>query len=748
MRSLYRQLPLFLLSALPVGVLGGDILTTDGFSTCVSDPSIKVEALNVTYNRSNRKIIFDVAGSSAESQKVLLNLVVSAYGQQVYTKEYDPCDNATNMVDSTEAYSHMCPIPAGTFSSRGEQTIPEEYASKIPSIAFSVPDLDGLVKLEVKSEDGTKDLACITSTVGNGHTFNMPAISYAAAGVAAAALALSAAGALASAGAPGVSTPSPTFGEVIGWFQGMATNGMLSVQYPEVYRSFATNFAFSTGLLPWGQMQTAIDNFRNTTGGNLTDNNYYYLRNNATLVYDSGSTDSSSVSKRALNSILLWARDGTTTSVNGTDASTGSGASNSTSTSSSKDQHFVSGIQAYVEKLSIPSANTFMTVLLVWAIVVAAMIVLILLFKAILELWAQFSKLPKGLESWRKRYWWRMAKGITNLILLLYGVWVLYCVYQFKDGDSWAAKLLAGITLGLFTVLLAGFSWRIYAKAHQYKKLEGAPDKLYEDKETWIKYSLFYDNYKKSFWWLFVPAIVYMSARGAIIAGASGHGMVQASGQLIVEALMLIVLLWTRPYQRRSGKWINITIQSVRVISVVCVLIFVEELGISQTTKTITGVVLIVVQTTLTAVLALLIAINAIITCIKENPHTRARREAAKRNKDLDLTPLDARNSLLLDPMVQKDHGSTAYKAPLVASSPFADSRGRYDKVPYNTREDSPGGSGRYRDDEHLISSAAPFHRDLSQDRRNSVASHAHSRDHSVDSREPRLPDLNFGRAL
>ncbi|KAF2173384.1 hypothetical protein M409DRAFT_61822 [Zasmidium cellare ATCC 36951] len=735
MRSTFRYLPLVLLSSLPASVLGGDILSTNGFSMCSTDPTIKVQTLNVEYNRQTRRVTFDVAGSSSEEQKVILNLVVSAYGKDVYTKEINPCE-------ASEEYNidNMCPIPAGTYSSKGEQTIPEKYADQIPAIAFNIPDLDGLVKLEVKSADGGKDLACIQSSVSNGHTFQMKSVSYAAAGMAAAALGLSAVTALASAGAPGASTPSPTFGEVIGWFQTMATSGMLSVQYPKVYQSFSTNFAFSTGLVPWGSMQEAIDNFRQRTGGNLTDNSWQYLRNNATLVFDDGQTNSS-LSKRALDTAVLFIRDGTTVNVNGTEQDVGgdsSGNSTSSSDSQSKDQHFVSGIQAYVEQLSIPQANTFMTILLVWAIVVAAIIVLILLAKAILEAWAMFGKLPKGLESWRKRYWWRMAKAIVNLILLLYGVWTLYCVYQFTNGDSWAAKVLAGVTLGAFTLVLAGFTYKIWSMAHKYKKMEGAPDKLYEDKEVWIKYSLFYDNYKKSYWWIFVPAIVYMFARGCIIAGANGHGMVQAAGQLIVEALMLALLLWTRPYQRRSGKWINITIQTVRVISVVCVLVFVEELGLSQTTKTVTGVVLIVVQCVLTGILAILIATNAIITCIKENPHTRKRREAAKMNRDLDnLTPLDARNSLLMDPMVQKDGADTSYKAPLVSASPFADQRGRYD--PVHTRSDSPG---RYHDEEHLVSHAAPFHtRDHSRD------PSAHSRSPSVESRQPQLPDLNFGRA-
>lgn len=105
---------------------------------------------------------------------------------------------------------------------------------------------------------------------------------------------------------------------------------------------------------------------------------------------------------------------------------------------------------------------------------------------------------------------------------------------------------------------------------------------------------------------------------------------------------------------------INIFIQIVRALSVVCILVFVEELGIAQTTQTVTGVVLIAVQSALTAVLAILIAVNAIIMCCKENPHRKRRKEAEKLNRDLDnLTPLDARNSLLMDP--QKTSMSGGY---------------------------------------------------------------------------------------
>src|ERR1700744_1803711 len=145
-----------------------------------------------------------------------------------------------------------------------------------------------------------------------------------------------------------------------------------------------------------------------------------------------------------------------------------------------------------------------------------------------------------------------------------------------------------------------------------------------------------------------------MFAKGVVIAAADGKGLVQTAGQLIIESLLLLLLLWSRPYTLASGNWINIVIQVVRVLSVVCVLVFVEELGIAQTTKTITGVVLIVIQAVMTVILAVLIVVNSLITCIRETPH-RKRRKAAEEamRKSQDLSTMEA-DGFLMQPQEYK----------------------------------------------------------------------------------------------
>ncbi|KAK5085342.1 hypothetical protein LTR05_004626 [Lithohypha guttulata] len=703
-------------------VLAADIISTSGFSSCgAGDSSIQVQNVDISFDRSTNKITFNVAGNSAVSQDVIASLVVEAYGTKVYNQTFDPCADDTKV-------DQLCPVPSGQFSAIGEQTIPSEYADKIPSIAYSIPDLDGMAKMVLTTKDGSQ-AACIESSVTNGKSVEVPAVQGVAAAIAAGALLFSAASAAMASGQPGASHSSPGFMEVMWWMQGMAMDGMLSVNYPKLYRSYTKNFAFSTGLVSWGSMQTAIDDFRSKTGGNLTDNNYEYLKN-ATLRFPDGTnvqptgSFSRRLAIRALDYLLPRQLDGITTSLNGTDSAT---------TGQSQESKLVSGIQAYAEQLTVPDANAFMTILLIFAVIIAIIVVGILLFKVVLEAWSLFGKFPKSLTTFRKEYWRIMAQTITCLILLLYGVWTLYCVYQFRNGDSWCAKALAGVTLGIFSALLGFYTWKIWSVAHKLKRSEGDVRSLYENKETWKKYHLFYENYKKQYWWLFMPFIIYMFAKGCILAGADGHGLVQSIGQLAVECIMLILLLWNRPFDRKSGNWINIIVQVVRVLSVACILVFVDQFGVARTTQTITGVVLIVVQATLTAILAILIATNALINCCKVNPH-RKRRKAAAKAMDDDLEG---------DAFLLENRGR---KLPMTDANDFG-----YDDMRAQAKSNraSRYGLSRTESEQRLIHDNGSQTMDVGK-KGPYVSVRQHSPDstpaHSISSREPRLPDIDLPR--
>lgn len=646
LNSRWNLLKVIAVACLVRTAAGQSLLETNGFTTCVDDSTITVDKVDIKYNNDNKTVVFDIAGSSAKDQNVTAELEVMAYGNSLFNQKFNPCDPGTFV-------ERLCPVPEGPFSAWGSQQIPSEFTDLIPSIAFQVPDIAAQATLKLKALDTEEDVACIRSQVSNGKTANVPAVSYVAAGIAGAALVvsgISAAGSALAGGAAGGSgagsgTMSPSFTEVMTWFQGLAMNGMMSVNYPPIYRSFTKNFAFSTGMIPLGPVQSAIDNLRAKTGGNLTADSVEFLAN-ATLVYPDGSTNKPDETllrvRRAADAFVMLASR---------QFETGFNTSVPKGENESDFQHTVSGIQAFAEQLRVPKSDIFMTVLLSVAIVIAAIVLFMVLFKLILELWALFGNFPEKLAGFRKHYWGSIARAITCLIFVLYGIWVLYCVFQFTRGDSWLAITLAAVTLAIFTGILVFFSWKILRTVHKMKKMDGDTRALYEDKETWIKYSLFYDCYRHGYWWVFIPVIVYMATKGVVLAAADGSGRAQTISVLIVEAIMLVMLLWSRPYERKSGNVINIAIQVVRLLSVACILVFVEEFGIRQTTQTITGVVLIAVQSGLTIILVILILWHAIAACCQTNPHRQRRKEMEKlmQGDTDDLTPLDARNSLLLD---------------------------------------------------------------------------------------------------
>ncbi|RGP59245.1 hypothetical protein FLONG3_11240 [Fusarium longipes] len=685
-------------ATLVTGVLSDSILRTSGVSDCGSEAGIGIEKLDISYDNDKQIVTFDVSGTSDKERNVSAILEVNAYGRKVYENSINPCSEDTLI-------PQLCPMPNTHFAASGTQEIKAEWANQVPAIAFQVPDISAQATLRlVAINDPNKQVACFQTQVTNGKTASVPAVTYLSVGVVGAALIVSGASAASStlSGTAGAGhaggAPSPSFAQTLGWFQGMAMNGMLSVDYPPVYRSFAKNFGFSAGIIPWESLQKSIDSFRNSTGGDLTSDSFDVLRN-ATLVFADNSTsspeDRTYKVKRAFDtfeSLANLAIRGIETSTDDSDVAT----------AAQGQTLSVSGISAFVQQYSVPKSNTFMTVLLIVAIIIAFIIVSILLVKAVLEFWALFGSFPQSLAGFREHYWGSIARTITHLILVLYGIWVLYCVFQFTVGDSWVAQLLAGVTLAIFTGILGWFTWKIFSTVKRLKSTEGNADALYNDKHYWVKYSLFYESYKKDYWWIFIPTIVYLFAKGCTLAVGDGNGMPQTIAQLVVESIMLGLLVFTRPFERKSSNVIGIAIQTVRVLSVALILVFVHELKIPQDSKTIAGVVLIAVQSAMTGLLVILIVWNAINVLVKENPHRKRRKEMEKAKRDMDtLTPLDARNSLLLD---RKDNNNISMFA-----MPAPQEKGSSRSMSPDQYRDAEAG---YRQPNYL-SSSPPMNRNL-----------------------------------
>jgi len=103
------SLLLLALASLPAVTFADQILQTSGFSTCLDESNITVSKVNIKYDAGSQTVTFDVAGTSQSVINVTAILNVTAYGNNVYSNSFNPCDQSTFV-------SQLCPgrIPSGT----------------------------------------------------------------------------------------------------------------------------------------------------------------------------------------------------------------------------------------------------------------------------------------------------------------------------------------------------------------------------------------------------------------------------------------------------------------------------------------------------------------------------------------------------------------------------------------------------------------------------------------------------------
>lgn len=75
-----------------------DVIRTNGFSECLESDVVKVERMNIQYNKGANVVTFDVAGTSKQTQSVTATLEVKAYGIEVYKNEFDPCKEKIDLL--------------------------------------------------------------------------------------------------------------------------------------------------------------------------------------------------------------------------------------------------------------------------------------------------------------------------------------------------------------------------------------------------------------------------------------------------------------------------------------------------------------------------------------------------------------------------------------------------------------------------------------------------------------------------
>ncbi|QRW08632.1 flavin carrier protein 2 [Ceratobasidium sp. AG-Ba] len=503
-----------------------DTLSTSAVTYCAPPENVLVQELDITYFRKNASVVFDVTASSLSADlRVALALNLTVYGNQ-------PVSLNLNLCDLTSA---ICPLPLYNFSGRGTLPIPSSFSSKIPSIGYTVPDLEAFAQLELVRVDTGEVAACVSATLTNGWSMRQPGATWATVGVVLFSIVASGLWAVSQARWIGPERGLWTEKEawrvvdIVSFIQSIAVSAMLNINYSSAYRAFSLNFPFILLLNGPIPSQTAIDRLRQRTGAKLGDDalpaDEYVNRKSSP--YNLYTADSSSAIGNVVQTVDLSDNLGySISSMRPSQLARRAFINPATVTSANS---LPGGIPLYVNGAGVATANAFLSVFFEWLVigaVVLAAYLIFLLFKRLSR--HEREAKPSGRGS-------RMMHAmVLRLGLILCLPVSIFAFHQWTLHDSWLATLLSVICL---LTTWAGIVW------------------------TWIRLSFYSgdmeDGRKKKLrqelpmmGLCVLPAFIV----SLFVAFAGKSGTTQVIAILVVEILSLVAAIIIRRKSRRAER--------------------------------------------------------------------------------------------------------------------------------------------------------------------------------------------------
>ncbi|KAJ7502727.1 hypothetical protein B0H11DRAFT_2187957 [Mycena galericulata] len=602
---------LLLLLPLPSFAVTDGTLFTSSVTYCEPPETLLIQQFDVKYFNANQSIFFDISAASVENNvNVSANILVNVYGLRLVNVTIDLCSILAGA---------LCPLPMYNFVGSQSISLPNSLgvSNRIPSIAFSIPDLEAYAQLTLV-EVGTGQIkACVQATLSNGWSTRQPAVEWATAGLALFAL-LAAAW---QSTRPHAVVPYRLL-DLLHFYQTIAATAFLSLNYPSLYRAFAINFAWAMGLIssPNSKLQTSIDTMRALTGGNMAnasagaavgfvDRKLSPWNTNLQLPSSSSFTqslfaDTSSADTGMTN--LTFNR----IALNGIQQLTTTEGEVQTVTSDSSNI-LQAGIPIYVNSIHIATANAFMTTFLVSLIVVAiALAVAALAYGALYAAnhfhWGTPEKRHRlkssylaYIRAWALRLSRRPDPAPQGLIGL--PPITILTFYQWSLKDSWLSVLLSVIA---FLAIWALVIYPVFLTLRLVRRQ--SQDGLEFNSEHLASHGPLYAQYRTPRYYFFIPFLLSTFVKAVVIAAGAGNGIAQVIVLLIVELAVVVAHILLKPYNSRGGDVFSTYLAIVRLVCTGSMIAFVESISIAAIPRVAIGAVISVIF----SIAVLILAIN------------------------------------------------------------------------------------------------------------------------------------------
>ncbi|SMN21535.1 similar to Saccharomyces cerevisiae YGL139W FLC3 Putative FAD transporter, similar to Flc1p and Flc2p [Maudiozyma saulgeensis] len=554
--------------------------------TCMKGSQVSSNSFDVVFEPDDRSLHYTLDLQTEIDSYILAYIDVYAYGFKIITKNFDVC---------SENWKQFCPVHPGNIEIDSIEYISEDYVNEIPNIAYSVPDIDAYVRVNVYDRNLTSHLACIEIFFSNGKTVSQTGVKWASAVIAGIGLLLSAV--LSAFGnSTAASHISANTMSLFLYFQSVAVIGMQHVHsVPPIAAAWCENMAWSMGLIYIHFMQKIFRWYVEATGGTPA----LYLTSTSQSVLTQRSWDylkNIQLFKRAEN--VLY------------------GNVNTLIFRGIKRLGYSMGI----ENTSIVCTGFTFFVLCGYVLAGFIMVCKYSIYLAQRAGWVKPQKFREFNQNWRVILKGSLLRyiyiGFTQLTIL--GFW------EFTERDSAAVIVISC----LFIVLSVGLMvWAGYRTCYFGKKsietYNNPAALLYGDERVLNKYGFFYTMFNATHYWWNVVLVSYIFIKSLFIGFAQASGKTQALAIFILDLAYFIAVIRYKPYLDRLTNFLNIFICTITVVNSFLFMFFSDLFGQPYAVSAIMGWVFFIMNAAFSFILLMLILVYTGMILFSKNPDIR-----------------------------------------------------------------------------------------------------------------------------
>ncbi|KAJ5550801.1 hypothetical protein N7535_001259 [Penicillium sp. DV-2018c] len=582
----FGALLLILLESLQL-VQAENLLQASGLTQCSDSQQVTVNNFKAVFTPGNKSVSIDFDGFSEVAGDVFIDVDLLVYGYKALTKTFDPC---------TLDLSVFCPMKAieleiPTIS----QTLGDNIVSQIPSVAYSIPDIDALIRLRLKYKNGGQQITCLETRITNGKSVYQSGVAWALAVVTGLGLVTSMVVSLLGHSNTAVHLAFRSLA-FLGFIQAQAMVGMTSVRQPPFVQAWTQNMQWSLGIVRSNALQTIATWFQRATGG----------------------TPSAVISASRSLSLVLQKR-----SLHRRAAEKGK-------------QIIIRGIERVGLRDSIEVSNIFMTGYLFFyfvTVVVVLCVGIFLLIRTVLT--KKKVALPKLDRAAGGAADWKLVLRNTffRLACIGYPQMCILCLWELTRRDS-AAEFVLAITMWLVTTAVLAFAaFKVFQRALRSKQQHNTPAyTLYSDPATLNQWGFLYIYYRAPVYWFLVPSLIYVIVKGMVIAFAQPSPVAQSIVLLILEIIMMLATAIIKPFMSKAANVLAITAAVITSINTIFILVFSDVFDQPDLMTGILGVIFFLLNAIFTLILLIYLLVGMFYAIFSKTPDTKYRPLSDDRN--------------------------------------------------------------------------------------------------------------------